>query len=752
MTLSWSFFNSAKDNRPKKQSGEWSELLALLTTIQPTPRGVEPRKVKQGIPAISGTTFSGTRAIGNAVSIDLLIFDFDNSREEITTDLNPSSAPKRQKVSVEHPATPQAVQKILSKKNLSFVIYTTFSHTTEHPKFRVVLPLAESCPPDAWDAVTEWAIDELGLRGMCDRGCIDVPVLKDVARLNFLPCSQKPRTIKFFHNTASALVLPDEVPEPVHVQPPMLPATLGHVSTPNDNDDQDWFKQYAVDFKTLDLVKVFEKLGVKIGKHAILADGEKWRVHCPWEAEHTNGTGSDDAVIFHKPGHFPTFSCQHSVHKGVLSLRNVCERAGQVMLSACADEFVPTAALPDDFNKVEHDLRQVVYAAFELTSQGGIAKVPANLTKILRLDPHWGDRLSLDEMSRNILYDGEPQGPHFVIDVQEWVQDIFHLDFKRTDIQAGLAAQAAQNMQHPVRRWLRQLEWDGVARIKHLASRCLHIDTQLAADYLTCTLIGAVRRVMEPGVKMDTITVLIGGQGNYKSTFWRVLASGEWFNDSPVNPANKDGWMVIHSSWFTELAELDGITNVKTAESVKQFTSVCRDMFRPPYGASVEVFPRSCVLVGTANRDDLLIDPTGSRRFWPIKCGCISLAWLVENREQLWAEAVQMCDAGRPHWLDAKQEAKREEDSSNFHAESPLVEQAILVAKTLSSIKPDGFSMSELLEGMQVPVAQMHSMMTRLGPELRHAKWEQRTICNRHKWFPPADLAEIFAAIAPNKY
>jgi predicted P-loop ATPase len=76
--------------------------------------------------------------------------------------------------------------------------------------------------------------------------------------------------------------------------------------------------------------------------------------------------------------------------------------------------------------------------------------------------------------------------------------------------------------------------------------------------------------------------------------------------------------------------------------------------------------PRQCVLIGTTNQECYLRDPTGGRRFWPVKV--VSIA----RRDQLWAEAVHHYRKGAKWWPDgeferaqiqAQQEARFDEDA-----------------------------------------------------------------------------------------
>jgi predicted P-loop ATPase len=85
---------------------------------------------------------------------------------------------------------------------------------------------------------------------------------------------------------------------------------------------------------------------------------------------------------------------------------------------------------------------------------------------------------------------------------------------------------------------------------------------------------------------------------------------------------------------------------------IKAFMSRQVDRIRPPYGRRVVPVLRECIFAGTVNKDTYLKDETGSRRFWPVKCGVIRIAELKRDRDQLWAEARERFRAGDTWWLD----------------------------------------------------------------------------------------------------
>jgi predicted P-loop ATPase len=173
---------------------------------------------------------------------------------------------------------------------------------------------------------------------------------------------------------------------------------------------------------------------------------------------------------------------------------------------------------------------------------------------------------------------------------------------------------------------------------------------------LRCTLIGAVRRAFEPGWKHDTATVLMGDQGQRKSSFWNALG-GPFFSDALGDCSSKDDLMILHRSWIMEWAELDHVMGRKHAGQIKSFLSQATDLFRVPYGKVTESFPRRGIIVGSTNRQTgFLVDDTGNRRFWIIpvtrtQADPIDTGTLMAERDAIWAGAVAAYRAGELNYL-----------------------------------------------------------------------------------------------------
>ena len=81
-------------------------------------------------------------------------------------------------------------------------------------------------------------------------------------------------------------------------------------------------------------------------------------------------------------------------------------------------------------------------------------------------------------------------------------------------IESAIRIVANENRYHPIRDYLNGLKWDGTERIAHV----LHHFLGAAEDEYTCEamkifLLGAIKRVFQPGCKFETMLCLVGGQG-----------------------------------------------------------------------------------------------------------------------------------------------------------------------------------------------------------------------------------------------
>lgn len=217
----------------------------------------------------------------------------------------------------------------------------------------------------------------------------------------------------------------------------------------------------------------------------------------------------------------------------------------------------------------------------------------------------------------------------------------------------ALTVASENNKFHPAREYFNALEWDGKQRLETWLSYYLGAeddDPKYLAFIGKKWLTAAVKRIFEPGCKFDHILVMEGKQGEGKSTALEYMATFEgeaYFTDNiKIADISKDNTIImLQGSIIVELAELAGF-NKKDDEEIKGWIVNKHDKCRRPYDKMVSVFPRQFVLSATTNNYDYLKDPTGNRRYWPLKSSAVDLEAIQRDRKQLWAEAVHWYKSG----------------------------------------------------------------------------------------------------------
>jgi predicted P-loop ATPase len=251
----------------------------------------------------------------------------------------------------------------------------------------------------------------------------------------------------------------------------------------------------------------------------------------------------------------------------------------------------------------------------------------------------------------------------------------------------------------------------------------------VTSDYVRAVgakfLIGAIARLFRPGAKNDTCPILEGAQGALKSTALRVLAGHNFFTDDIAELGSKDSAMQTRGVWIIELSELDSMTRGETSR-VKAFVSRQVDRIRPPYGRHVVAAPRECVFAGTTNKDCYLRDETGSRRFWPIRCGFVNIPDLTRDRDQLWAEARERYNDGETWWFDTNEMVTSAAEETQARYEGDPWDE--LISTWLVGSNPESVSVTEVLLGCiaKKPEHWVQGDKNRVGRSLVSLGWERR--------------------------
>jgi hypothetical protein len=330
--------------------------------------------------------------------------------------------------------------------------------------------------------------------------------------------------------------------------------------------------------------------------------------------------------------------------------------------NATSASFANGKTVPDDA------LSELAAEPFETSEAGRIIKSEANIRRCLAKA---GIKLSYDAFARQRLIQGLPgYGPDLTdgaIDAM-WIgfERAYRVRFAREHLNAVVRVETNVNTLHPVCSYLARLEWDGRPRLDEwLVTYAGAQNTELIQQFGRLTLIGAVRRVRQPGAKFDTMLVLEGPEGRNKSTLFETLASAEWFSDdAPLNAEPRETIERLRGKWIVEAADLAAVRRTDV-ERLKAFLARKTDEATMKYERENTKSPRSCIFVGTTNNSEYLQSKTGNRRFWPVKVGKIDIAALRRDRDQIWAEAEHYEDLGASTvlpeelWADAREEQER---------------------------------------------------------------------------------------------
>ena len=126
---------------------------------------------------------------------------------------------------------------------------------------------------------------------------------------------------------------------------------------------------------------------------------------------------------------------------------------------------------------------------------------------------------------------------------------------------ALMAVLYSDKNRNPIREYLLNLKWDQKPRADRLLVDYLGAED---SEYVRCvtrkTLVAAVARAFEPGIKFDNILVICGPQGIGKSTLFSKLGKN-WFSDSLTINDMKDKTAAekLRGIWIMEIGELAGI-------------------------------------------------------------------------------------------------------------------------------------------------------------------------------------------------
>ena len=314
----------------------------------------------------------------------------------------------------------------------------------------------------------------------------------------------------------------------------------------------------------------------------------------------------------------------------------------------------PVARVVPEIPNTDGPEPEVRRALRRMERRGASARTMA--TEVLRTDSRWRARLWFDAFRKQRMIGGRLWTDLDEQRIAEWLSRVYRVEISAESLRPICATISDDHGYDPLVGYLRGLRWDGTERIDTWLQWGMGAaDTPILRWIGQAWLVQAVARALRPGCQADAVLVLLGEQGEGKTSTLRELV-GEFWSESRIDIGSVPRcYQQLASAWVHELGEMSAFLGSRVDQNeAKTFLTAPVDRFIPLYGRVPVTWARRCVFVGTTNRPEFLRDPTGARRFWPVEVGRASpirRELVVAARDQLWAEAVHRLNAGAEWWL-----------------------------------------------------------------------------------------------------
>ena len=230
---------------------------------------------------------------------------------------------------------------------------------------------------------------------------------------------------------------------------------------------------------------------------------------------------------------------------------------------------------------------------------------------------------------------------------------------------------------HPFTAYFERLpEWDGTDRVATLARRVSDDPVWVNGFHRWMLGLSAQWMQFRPDTnRANSVAPLLvsSRQGLGKSTFCRLLmpdALKAYYTESYDlgSPASAEARLAAYG--LINLDEFDklGVSKMPLLKNLMQASAL---NIRKAYKRSASALPRIASFIGTSNREDLLVDRTGSRRFL-----CVSLEHAIDcttsvEHEQLYAQLKAELLSGERSWFNKEEEQTIQRHNALFYKHVP---------------------------------------------------------------------------------
>ena len=233
---------------------------------------------------------------------------------------------------------------------------------------------------------------------------------------------------------------------------------------------------------------------------------------------------------------------------------------------------------------------------------------------------------------------------------------------------------------HPFTAYFEQLpEWDGKDRVSALARRVS--DDPVWVNGFHRWMLGLSAQWMQfrsdanSTNRANSVAPLLvsSRQGLGKSTFCRLLmpdALKAYYTESYDLGSPASAEAKLAACGLINLDEFDKLSASKMP-LLKNLMQASALNIRKAYKRSASALPRIASFIGTSNREDLLVDRTGSRRFL-----CVSLEHAIDcvtpvEHEQLYAQLKAELLSGERSWFNKEEEQAIQQYNALFYKHIP---------------------------------------------------------------------------------
>ena len=239
---------------------------------------------------------------------------------------------------------------------------------------------------------------------------------------------------------------------------------------------------------------------------------------------------------------------------------------------------------------------------------------------------------------------------------------------------------------HPFTAYFEQLpEWDGKDRVSALARRVS--DNPVWVNGFHRWMLGLSAQWMQfhPDTnnanransinRANSVAPLLvsSRQGLGKSTFCRLLMPDvlkAYYTESYDLGSPASAEAKLAACGLINLDEFDKLSASKMP-LLKNLMQASALNIRKAYKRSASALPRIASFIGTSNREDLLVDRTGSRRFL-----CVSLEHAIDcitpvEHEQLYAQLKAELLSGERSWFNKEEEQAIQQHNALFYKHIP---------------------------------------------------------------------------------